>query len=166
MRTGPAVVALGLAVLAAAGCARPGQLGMAAPPPVAVAAPAVPSPAPTPAPPTGPVLIGTGRLDERLTVRTSGPAVLSVRTEVLPPGGTTGWHRHPGTEMSIVRTGRVTVQREDSCTPERYVAGEAVSVPDGQLHAARNDGPEPAELVVTHLLEPGEPERTAGAPAC
>jgi quercetin dioxygenase-like cupin family protein len=99
-------------------------------------------------------------------MRTTGPAVYSVETVVLRPGESTGWHRHPGTELAIVRTGEVTVLREDGCEPARYTAGEAVFVENGSPHLASNDGRVPAEIVVTHLLDPGAPDRTTVPPAC
>jgi quercetin dioxygenase-like cupin family protein len=110
--------------------------------------------------------VATGRVEERVTMRTTGPASYSVRTVVLQPGESTEWHRHPGTELSIVQSGQVTVLREDDCAPTRYSRGDAVFFADGQRHLARNDGAVPAELVVTYLLDPGAPVRSAVLPAC
>jgi quercetin dioxygenase-like cupin family protein len=99
-------------------------------------------------------------------MRTTGPAAYSVRTVVLQPGESTEWHRHPGTELSIVQSGQVTVLREDDCDPTRYSRGDAVFFADGQPHLARNDGAVPAELVVTYLLDPGAPDQSDVPPAC
>lgn len=155
---------LGLVAALLAGCAQPGQLGASeqAPPP-APAAPAAPS---EPAPPTGPVLVGSGLIEDPVELRTPGPAVFSVRTVVVPPGGTTGWHRHPGTETSIVQSGAITLLSEDGCEPVVYEAGDAVFIPDAVPHLARNDGPVPAEIVVTYLLAPETPDRSDVPPAC
>ena len=100
-----------------------------------------------------------GTVDARVTVRTPGPAVYSVRTVVLAPGETQEWHRLPGTEMAIVRTGAVTLEREGGCTPARFGEEQALFVSDGVPHRLANDGTAPAELVVTTLLAPGAPER-------
>jgi quercetin dioxygenase-like cupin family protein len=154
---------LGLTAALLTGCAQPGQLGSPPAPAPPAAAPASPT---ATAPPAGPVLLGTGRVGDAVTVRTPGPSVFSVRTVVLPPGGTTGWHRHPGTEMSIVNSGAVTLLREDDCDPVQYGAGDAVFIPDGEPHLARNDGPVPAELVVTYLLAPDAEDRSAVPPSC
>lgn len=165
MRNARRIVAvLGLSATLVTGCAQPGQLG-STPVEPAAAEPVPAAPAP-PEPPAGPVLIGSGIVEDRVAVRTPGPAVFSVRTVVIPPGGTTGWHRHPGTEMSVVNSGEVTLVREDGCEPERFGPGEAVFVPDAQQHVARNDGTTPAEVVVTYLLAPGEPDRAVVAAAC
>jgi len=138
-------------------CAQPGQLGQPVPAaPAPVAAPAV-APAPAPAVPAE-VEEATGTVDAKVTIRTPGPAVYAVRTVVLAPGETQEWHRHPGTEMVIVRRGAVTLGREGGCTPARFGEGEALFVGDAVPHRLANDGTAPAELVVTTLLAPGVPD--------
>lgn len=154
-RRGAAVLAAGLAVLA--GCAQPGQLGRETP---------APPPAPAPAAPELPQLLGVGLLGYPVRVETPGPATFSVRTVVIPPGGTTGWHAHPGTETSVVTRGSLTVLIEDGCEPRRFDAGDALFVADAVPHLARNDTDEPVELVATFLLAPGLPDRTEVRPAC
>jgi quercetin dioxygenase-like cupin family protein len=160
--------AITLAVLAGSlvlgGCARPGQLGWQPPPP-APEAPVAPAVAPA-VPPAGFALFSSGLVDDDVTMRSRGPAKFAVRTVVLAPGESTGWHRHPGTELSLVRTGEVTVQREGECDPVRHPAGDGTHVPDGEPHVVRNDGAVPAELVVTHLLDPAAPDTEAVPPAC
>ncbi len=152
-----------LAGLCLAGCAQPGQLGQPLP---AAPAPAAPAPAPDPAPAAPPTLGPvSGTLDSRVTIRTPGPAVYSVRTVVLAPGESLGWQRHPGTEMAVVRGGEVTLVRQGACNPVRYGAGEALFVGDAVPHRLGNEGTVPAELLVTLLLTPGD-ETADVAPAC
>jgi quercetin dioxygenase-like cupin family protein len=149
---------LGGAPLAA--CAQPGQLGH--PPPAPAAATPV-APAPVARATVEPV---SGTVDSRVTIRTPGPAVYSVRTVVLAPGASLGWHRHPGTEMAVVRTGEVTVVRQGECEPARYAVGQALFVGDAVPYRMTNDGSEPAELLVSMLLAPGAAESTDTGPAC
>ncbi len=147
-----------------AACAQPGQLGQplpAAPAPAPAAAPA-PAPAPAAPPTLGPV---SGTLDSRVTIRTPGPAVYSVRTVVLAPGESLGWQRHPGTQMAVVRGGEVTLARQGACDPVRYGAGQALFVGDAVPHRLGNEGTVPVELLVTLLLTPGD-ETADVAPAC
>lgn len=120
--------------------------------------------APTPGP--TPALIATGRVEERMTVRTPGPAVVAMRTEVLVPGASTGWLRHPGTKTAIVRAGSLTVERADECAGVRHSAGDALFVPDAEPYLARNVGTAPVELVVTYVLAPGAPERETVRSPC
>lgn len=159
-----AALLLGAGVLLGA-CAQAGQLGQ--PLPAAPAAPAAPAPAPAAAP-AAPATVEpvTGTVDARVTVRTPGPAVYSVRTVVLTPGETQEWHRLPGIEMAIVRTGAVTLERDGACTPARFGEGQALFVSDGVPHRLANDGTDPVELVVTTLLAPGAPEREAVPSPC
>ena len=155
---------VGLAVLVTvAGCAQPGQLGHPLPEPAPRAAQPAAAPAPM-APAAEAPLWASGRLPDRLDLRTTGPSTYQVQTVVLQPGEETGWHTHPGTELTIVRSGRVVLQTEDDCDPDPVAIGVALTVEDGQAHQLRNDGTQPAELVVTHLLSPDEPAQ-AGVPA-
>jgi len=158
-----AAVLLGAGVLLGA-CAQPGQLGQPLPAPAAPP-PGAPAPAAAPAAPAT-VEPATGTVDARVTVRTPGPAVYSVRTVVLAPGETQEWHRRPGTEMAIVRTGAVTLEREGGCTPARFGEGQALFVSDGVPHRLANDGTVPVELVVTTLLAPGAAERETVPSPC
>jgi quercetin dioxygenase-like cupin family protein len=160
------IVGVALALLALAGCARPGQLGSPLPAPEP-AAPAEPlGRAALPEPPSGSVLLSSGFLDEGVSMRSTGPAEMSVETVVLAPGESMPWHRHPGDEVSLVRSGEVTVQRAEECEPRRYGAGDGMFVDDGEPHVVRNETPAPAELVVTRLLAPGAPEEQVVEPAC
>jgi quercetin dioxygenase-like cupin family protein len=160
---------MAMAAVVLGGCARPGQLGH--PPPVPEPAPVAPAGAPLGLPDTATALpsgglLSSGLVDERVSMRTTGPAEFSVETVVLAPGESTGWHRHPGSELSLVRSGEVTVQRAEACEPVRYAAGDGLFVDDGTPHVVRNEGAAPAELVVTHLLTPGAPEEEDVEPGC
>jgi quercetin dioxygenase-like cupin family protein len=155
-RTGALAAVLALALLGT-GCAVPGQLGAeqdADPPAAAPAVPGVPQ------------VLGVGLIDYPVGVSTPGPAVFSVRELVIPPGATTGWHAHPGTETSVVTSGTLTVQIEDGCEPVRFDAGEALFVADAVPHVQRNEGSAPVEMVVTYLLAPGAPDRVDAPPSC
>jgi quercetin dioxygenase-like cupin family protein len=149
-----AALLLGGGVLVGA-CAQPGQLGQPVP-----AVPVAPAAVVAPGAPAVPAVVepATGTMDAKVSIRTPGPAVYAVRTVVLAPGETQEWHRHPGTEMAIVRTGAVTLVRDGGCTPARFGEGQALFVADGAAHRLINDGTVAAELVVTTLLAPGAPE--------
>jgi quercetin dioxygenase-like cupin family protein len=176
--TGRMIALFALAAVLA-GCAQPGQLGAERstperPAPTAgspaattpATTPATPQPSAGPAPPDLPVLLGAGLVDYPVQVRTPGPAMYTIRTMVLPPGGTTGWHSHPGTETTIVTAGVLTVVQRGGCAPVRYNAGDALFVADAVPHLARNDGSTPVELLTSYLLAPGAPDRFDAPPAC
>lgn len=157
-------VGLCLAACALTSCAQPGQLGQPLPAPTPAPAPAAPAPAPAAAPRTVEPVSGT--LDDRVTIRTPGPSVYSVRTVVLAPGEEVGWQRHPGTTMAVVRRGEVTLRQKGACDPVRYSSGQALFVGDAVAHRLTNAGSAPVELLVTMLLAPGAAETTDAAPAC
>jgi quercetin dioxygenase-like cupin family protein len=121
-------------------------------------------PAPSAAP-TGPVLLGKGAIAGQVKLAIKDP-VFSVRTVTIPPGGTTGWHRHDGTETSVVTRGRLNLFRAGACKALELGPGDALFIPDGTAHMARNDGDVPAEVTVTYLLRPGAPDRADAPAAC
>ncbi len=168
-RTARTIALLGLTGALLAGCAEPGQLGSPAPAPVVAAQPTTAPPTtapPTTAPPSGPVLLGSGLIKDRVSIRTPGPTEFFVSRVILAPGATTGWHRHSGTEMSVVSSGSITLLRENDCEGARHPAGDAVFIPDSQSHLARNDGTVSAELIVTYLLAPGAEDREVVPDPC
>jgi quercetin dioxygenase-like cupin family protein len=74
----------------------------------------------------------------------------------LDPGGTTGWHSHPGPVINQVIAGTVTYYRGDdpACTPHRYVAGQGFWDHGGDVHLVRNERTTPATFVATFLNVP------------
>lgn len=74
--------------------------------------------------------------------KTKGPSDLYVQSNVWAPGGTTGWHTHPGHSLIIVTTGTVTAYEGDdpACTPHIYTAGMTFVDPGGDhVHLVRNE---------------------------
>lgn len=53
------------------------------------------------------------------------------------PGGTSGWHRHPGVVLVSVLEGGIEVTWERDCVPRTYSAGEGFFDP-GVVHNADN----------------------------
>jgi quercetin dioxygenase-like cupin family protein len=72
----------------------------------------------------------------------------------IAPGGTTGWHMHPGPHLIVVTEGTLTYYRGDdpTCTPVQYPAGTTVFDPGFTVHLARNNGTVPVVNYVTQLL--------------
>ncbi len=81
------------------------------------------------------------------------------------PGGTTGWHVHPGPVLVIVKAGAVTKYSADDCTARTYTAGQAF-VENGPTdeNMVRNNGSVPAETIVTFITPPGAPIRDDAPP--
>lgn len=101
------------------------------------------------------------------TQNTKGPSDLYVQNNVGAPGGTTGWHTHPGHSLIIVTAGTVTAYDGDdpSCTPRSYSAGEGFVDAGGEhVHVLRNEGTVEARTVAVQLIPAGATRRV-DAPA-
>jgi quercetin dioxygenase-like cupin family protein len=104
------------------------------------------------------------------TVLTQGDLSAPGRETVVmrvqfPPGAEAGWHTHPGEEISYVTDGALTLLVAGQAT-RTVSAGQAIIVPAGAVHDARNDGKVPAALVAVFVVEKGKDLRTpAAAPA-
>ena len=82
---------------------------------------------------------------------------------VIAPGGSTGWHSHPGPAVALVKAGELTLysSEDPTCTGRTYTSGQAF-VDSGQdhVHIARNLSQSPAEVWVTYFdVPPGGPFR-------
>jgi quercetin dioxygenase-like cupin family protein len=76
----------------------------------------------------------------------------------LPPGASTGWHRHPGPGFMVVVQGAVTLYAND-CTKTTYTKGQAYVEVPGLVNLVRNDGPEPAVFVGEFIVPTTAPLR-------
>ncbi|MET9672675.1 cupin domain-containing protein [Streptomyces sp. NPDC006482] len=87
-----------------------------------------------------------------------GETDVVVRTITIAPGGSTGWHHHPGPLVAVVQAGTLT-RTLDDCSVEVTSAGQAFVEPSGgkHVHVGRNLGTEPVVLYVTYLLPKGAP---------
>ncbi len=102
-----------------------------------------------------------GTAPQGVDITKEGPTDVVVTDSVLTPGGTTGWHKHPGIEVVTVKSGADTFLLADDrdCRPVTVAAGGVLIVPAGKVHLARNDGKVAAEAVVTSFITSGLPIR-------
>lgn len=100
------------------------------------------------------------KLDEGATevINVTGTRETVMQQIVIAPGGSTGWHSHPGPAVALVKAGELTVYSSDdpSCTGRAYPAGQAfVDSGRGHVHMARNLSlTENAEVWVTYFDVP------------
>ena len=93
---------------------------------------------------------------QHLRIHTTGPIDVADYKVELAPGGTTGWHSHPGPSFNVVAEGAVTYYTEgETCTPQRYPAGTTFVNPSKVVHILRNEGTVPAVVYVTWLVPVG-----------
>jgi hypothetical protein len=94
-------------------------------------------------------------------------------TSTLAPGFMSGWHRHPGAVLVLVKSGTLTSYglHGRPCVGEDIPAGAAYFEADATNapypHFVRNRGDVPAELVIVAFNVPpgGSPRSDADAPA-
>jgi hypothetical protein len=103
--------------------------------------------------------------------KTKGVSDLYVQSNVWAPGGTTGWHTHPGHSLIIVTAGTITAYDGDdpSCTPHVYTVGMGFVDPGGEhVHVLRNEGSEEARTTAVQLIPAGAIRRidAAGPSSC
>jgi quercetin dioxygenase-like cupin family protein len=84
-----------------------------------------------------------------------GREVIQVRVD-FDPGVAFGKHSHPGAEVAYVLEGTLEYQLEGQ-PPVTLKAGEALFIPAGAIHAAKNVGTGNAAELATYIVEKGKP---------
>ena len=94
--------------------------------------------------------------------KTKGESDVYVQNNVWQPGGSTGWHTHPGHSLIIVTAGEVTTYEGDdpTCTPHTYTVGEGIVDEGGDhVHNIRNEGAVEARTVTVQVIPAGAVRR-------
>jgi quercetin dioxygenase-like cupin family protein len=102
-----------------------------------------------------------GRLDAkhdgvRLVTRHDISADVAVATVTFAPGGSSGWHHHPGVVVVVVRSGTVTFY-DKNCHPEVHNAGDAFIESANSPGLATNHGAEDAVVEATFIVPASTP---------
>lgn len=103
--------------------------------------------------------------------KTKGLSDLYVQSNVWVPGGTSGWHTHPGHSLITVTAGAVTVYEgnDPACAPKVYTVGMTFVDEGGDhVHVLRNEGTVEARTITVQLIPAGALRRidAAASPAC
>jgi quercetin dioxygenase-like cupin family protein len=99
---------------------------------------------------------GITRTDvQRHDLGVSGHEVIQVRVD-FAPGVAFGKHSHPGAEIAYVLEGTLEYQLEGK-PPVTLKTGEALFIPAGTIHAAKNVGSVNAAELATYIVEKGKP---------
>ncbi len=65
-----------------------------------------------------------------------------IQQVVIAPGGSTGWHSHPGPVVVLIKSGQMSFydSEDPTCTVRTYSAGQAfIDSGQGHVHIARNE---------------------------
>ncbi len=83
-------------------------------------------------------------------------ADLAIARVVLEPGGSTGWHHHPGVGPAAVKSGTVTFYDAD-CDKTVYMAGEGFFESHNEPMLVRNRGDRKAVFYVAFIIPTSTP---------
>jgi len=90
-------------------------------------------------------------------IGTKGESDVWMLENRIAPGGSFGWHSHPGPSVVVVKTGALTLYRADdpSCTPQVVEAGSGFVDNGGDVHIVRNEGSIETVVYVMSLVPRG-----------
>ena len=90
-------------------------------------------------------------------ITTKGATDVHVIENRIAPGGTFGWHSHPGPSIVVVKTGALTLYLADdpTCTGRVVQAGSGFVDNGGDVHVVRNEGSVEAVVYVASLVPQG-----------
>jgi quercetin dioxygenase-like cupin family protein len=116
-------------------------------------------------PPSGltnvPLARGTDMSDGTIPLQVGADVAMLQIT--VDPGGSSGWHSHPGGAIIVVKQGTLTVYRAlgSQCQTSTYNAGQAFIERPGEVDQVVNTGTIPYVLFVTFPRVPqGDSART------
>jgi quercetin dioxygenase-like cupin family protein len=92
---------------------------------------------------------------------TKGSSDIYVQSNVWAPGGSTGWHTHPGHSLIIVTAGTLTDYEghDPKCKPHVYKKGTAFIDPGGEhVHILRDESAVEAKTIAIQII-PANAER-------
>jgi quercetin dioxygenase-like cupin family protein len=97
----------------------------------------------------------------RARINTNGSSDVEVLEVKIAPGGTFGWHSHPGPSLVIVKSGTATFYMADdpSCTPHVVPTGSGFVDNGGDVHTVRNEGSVELVNIVSSLIPAGATRR-------
>jgi quercetin dioxygenase-like cupin family protein len=99
--------------------------------------------------------------DWQARIDVKGATDVQVLKNVVAPGGTFGWHSHPGPSIVVVQSGTLWLYDGDdpTCTPRIVTAGSGFVDDGGDTHVVRNEGDVETVVYVTSFVPQGAARR-------
>jgi quercetin dioxygenase-like cupin family protein len=112
-------------------------------------------------------VLARGTVDDSVKIRTFHPSDFVVQRLTIDPGGTTGWHTHPGPTIVTVTEGTLVLTHAD-CQSRTFGAGSGFFQPANEVHVATNPSAHERTVVwASYVLPVGAPIRVdADNPGC
>jgi len=90
-------------------------------------------------------------------INTKGESDVYVLENRIAPGGTFGWHSHPGPSIVVVKTGTLALYRanDPTCKPQMVEAGSGFVDVGGDVHVVRNEGTVETIVYVMSIIPRG-----------
>jgi len=90
---------------------------------------------------------------------------IAVANVTIAPGGSSGWHAHPGPVIVVVKTGTVTFYHanDPTCTGTAHPAGTVFIEEGGDVGIARNEGTVEVSNAVSYFVPMGSLPRIDAA---
>jgi quercetin dioxygenase-like cupin family protein len=102
-------------------------------------------------------VLAQSTLARHATIVIKPSTAVVVQHITVAPGGTTGWHSHPGAAVILVKSGAFTLYRVKSptCAGHTYAAGTGFVERAGDVHIGRNESTTtPVEIYATYTNVP------------
>jgi quercetin dioxygenase-like cupin family protein len=88
-----------------------------------------------------------------VNLKTNGPKAILTAAVTIEPGGSLGWHSHPGPVFVSVAKGTFSLHQVENrrCKRRTFGPGEAFVEQGRRVHLGRNGGSEPVRVLATFL---------------
>jgi hypothetical protein len=95
----------------------------------------------------------------KVRISAKGATDVHIVENVIRPGGTFGWHSHPGPSLVIVKSGTLSAYHGPDCTPQDYgptsPLGSTFTDEGHDLHLVRNNGTVDVDVYVVSFVPAG-----------
>ena len=100
-----------------------------------------------------------GSVQRAITCEPTNPCDTAFQQAMIQPGGSSGWHTHPGATFVAVLQGEGTIYRVtgSGCTGTKIGVGTGFAQMPTELHSVHNEGTGLFIVYTLYVLPPGTP---------
>jgi quercetin dioxygenase-like cupin family protein len=103
-------------------------------------------------------VIASGEIPHEVGIHQAAGESTVIAEFTIEPGGTTGWHSHPGKTLVVVQEGDFTLYRDvdGECRTPTFAPGQAFVEKRTSVHMGVNEGDTPVVLGVVFFRVPDD----------